>query len=74
MKNSKVKTDLDGDAKLLNGLAEIYNDACTARDYQLCDRIRGAIDALLKGKPPASGTIKIENELGFVNGPWSYED
>lgn len=74
MKNSKVKVETDGDAKLLNGLAELYNDACTARDYRLCDRIRGAIDALLKGKPPASGVIKIDNDLGFINSPWSWED
>jgi hypothetical protein len=41
------KNETKNDAEILNGLVTLYNEACDCKDYDLCDRIRSAINAHL---------------------------
>jgi hypothetical protein len=52
------------DSEYINALQEIYNEACSKKNYKLCDILRLEIQKYLTGK---HFLIRIESDLKLNN-------
>lgn len=66
MSTQNPRTQED-EIEILGGLAEVYSNACSKKDYKLCDVVRASIQMHLAGK---STMIKLDSPTELLPTLW----